>query len=180
MMRLAKHSLENKQTFVFNVSAAFVSQFYKEPLEKLLPYVDLFFGNLEVSKCYTRTYHIPTNSSHYKFKAGGTQLCEVLFQYRMSFHQQIDIDNKTVLSNHEYYEPSINKTSCASKSDFGHYFWLHLLQNRRKFPKKRSCTYFTFQLFATSIVFYYNKTIIQFKSSLFVVIDIFVKCNVAK
>ncbi|XP_026741532.1 adenosine kinase isoform X2 [Trichoplusia ni] len=56
MMRLAKHSLENKQTFVFNVSAAFVSQFYKEPLEKLLPYVDLFFGNLEEAKVFAKDF----------------------------------------------------------------------------------------------------------------------------
>lgn len=49
IMLLAKHSQEKGHTFIMNLSAPFVSQFYKEPLEQMLPYVDVLFGNESVS-----------------------------------------------------------------------------------------------------------------------------------
>lgn len=48
IMQLATHAHANKHTFMMNLSAPFVSQFYKEPLAKMLPYVDVMFGNEEV------------------------------------------------------------------------------------------------------------------------------------
>lgn len=48
-MLLAEHAHNKNLSFVMNLSAPFVSQFFKEPLEKLLPYVDVLFGNESVS-----------------------------------------------------------------------------------------------------------------------------------
>ncbi|VVD00605.1 unnamed protein product [Leptidea sinapis] len=48
IMRLATHAHENGHMFIMNISAPFVTQFYKEPLEKMLPYVDVLFGNESV------------------------------------------------------------------------------------------------------------------------------------
>lgn len=49
IMLLGKHAHEKGHTFIMNLSAPFVSQFYKEPLEQMLPYVDVMFGNESVS-----------------------------------------------------------------------------------------------------------------------------------
>lgn len=44
-MEVAKHSHNLNRTFMMNLSAPFITQFFKEPLMKALPYVDLLFGN---------------------------------------------------------------------------------------------------------------------------------------
>jgi adenosine kinase len=49
-MRIAKHSLDNKKTFSINLSAPFLSEFYKDRITAALPYVDLLFGNEDVSE----------------------------------------------------------------------------------------------------------------------------------
>lgn len=58
IMILAKHAHEKGHTFIMNLSAPFVSQFYKEPLEEMMPYVDVLFGNESV-RCEILTYHLP-------------------------------------------------------------------------------------------------------------------------
>nr|KAG5713900.1 hypothetical protein BaRGS_024527 [Batillaria attramentaria] len=45
MMRLARHANETGKTFCLNLSAPFLCNFFKEPMVKLLPYVDYLFGN---------------------------------------------------------------------------------------------------------------------------------------
>uniref|UniRef100_A0A6B2EI10 Adenosine kinase n=1 Tax=Phlebotomus kandelakii TaxID=1109342 RepID=A0A6B2EI10_9DIPT len=42
---VAKHALENNKMFIFNLSAPFLSQFFKGPLMEAIPYVDILFGN---------------------------------------------------------------------------------------------------------------------------------------
>ena len=49
LMSIAKHALENNHILALNVSAPFVMEFYKKPLEDVLPYVDILFGNELVS-----------------------------------------------------------------------------------------------------------------------------------
>lgn len=55
---LATHAHTNKLTFIMNLSAPFVSQFYKEPLEKLLPYVDVLFGNESEADAFAKAFNI--------------------------------------------------------------------------------------------------------------------------
>jgi len=45
IMEIAKHACDKNKTFMMNLSAPFLSQFFKEPLLKALPYVDILFGN---------------------------------------------------------------------------------------------------------------------------------------
>lgn len=45
MLEVAKHALKNNRMFLMNLSAPFISQFYKEPLMEAFPYVDILFGN---------------------------------------------------------------------------------------------------------------------------------------
>ncbi len=43
-MEVARHAAEQGKRFATNLSAPFISQFFKEPLLELLPYCDLVFG----------------------------------------------------------------------------------------------------------------------------------------
>ncbi|KAM4032631.1 adenosine kinase isoform 1-T1 [Anomaloglossus baeobatrachus] len=45
ILKVATQSSENNKIFCMNLSAPFISQFFKEPLMKVLPYVDILFGN---------------------------------------------------------------------------------------------------------------------------------------
>lgn len=45
ILRIAKHSYENKKTFCMNLSAPFLCQYFKKPMLETLPYVDILFGN---------------------------------------------------------------------------------------------------------------------------------------
>uniref|UniRef100_A0A3B3Y109 Adenosine kinase n=1 Tax=Poecilia mexicana TaxID=48701 RepID=A0A3B3Y109_9TELE len=45
ILKVAKHASENNKIFCMNLSAPFISQFFKEPLMKVMPYVDILFGN---------------------------------------------------------------------------------------------------------------------------------------
>uniref|UniRef100_A0A3B3ZRT2 Adenosine kinase n=1 Tax=Periophthalmus magnuspinnatus TaxID=409849 RepID=A0A3B3ZRT2_9GOBI len=45
ILKVAKHASENNKIFGLNLSAPFISQFFKEPLMKVMPYVDILFGN---------------------------------------------------------------------------------------------------------------------------------------
>ncbi|XP_037973204.2 adenosine kinase isoform X1 [Plutella xylostella] len=58
ILQLAAHAHEHKLTFAMNLSAPFVSQFFKEPLEKLLPYVDVLFGNEAEAEAFAKAFSI--------------------------------------------------------------------------------------------------------------------------
>jgi len=45
VLELAKHAHETKKTFVLNLSGPWVCEFHSENLLKILPYVDIIFGN---------------------------------------------------------------------------------------------------------------------------------------
>jgi len=44
MKLIGKHSAEQHKLFSFNLSAPFIPQFFKDPLNQVLPYVDIIFG----------------------------------------------------------------------------------------------------------------------------------------
>ncbi len=50
IQRVAKYSLEHNRTFSLNLSAPFISQFFKDKLVEALPYADILFGNDDVIK----------------------------------------------------------------------------------------------------------------------------------
>ncbi|KAL0821449.1 hypothetical protein ABMA28_004922 [Loxostege sticticalis] len=58
IMQLATHAHNHGHAFIMNLSAPFVSQFYKEPLEKLLPYVDVLFGNESEAEAFAKAFDI--------------------------------------------------------------------------------------------------------------------------
>ena len=53
-MEVAKHALKHNQIFLMNLSAPFLSQFFKKPMMEAMPYVDIIFGN-ETVNSHTKT-----------------------------------------------------------------------------------------------------------------------------
>lgn len=49
ILKVAKHASENNKIFCLNLSAPFICEFFKEALLKVMPYVDILFGNETVS-----------------------------------------------------------------------------------------------------------------------------------
>ncbi|XP_072851090.2 adenosine kinase isoform X5 [Pogona vitticeps] len=45
ILKVASQASANNKIFALNLSAPFISQFYKEPMMKVFPYVDILFGN---------------------------------------------------------------------------------------------------------------------------------------
>uniref|UniRef100_A0A8C8K697 Adenosine kinase n=1 Tax=Oncorhynchus tshawytscha TaxID=74940 RepID=A0A8C8K697_ONCTS len=45
ILKVAKHASENNKLFTLNLSAPFISQFFKDALMEVMPYVDVLFGN---------------------------------------------------------------------------------------------------------------------------------------
>ncbi|KAG3105776.1 Adenosine kinase [Phytophthora idaei] len=50
VMTLAKHAKENNKTFLINLSAPFIVEFFKDPLMAAIPYADFVFGNESEAK----------------------------------------------------------------------------------------------------------------------------------
>ncbi len=48
VVRVAKHAHQKDSPFCINLSALFLSEYYKKEFIHILPYVDILFGNDEV------------------------------------------------------------------------------------------------------------------------------------
>lgn len=59
-MMIAKHAVEHKKTFAFNLAAPFVPQFFKTPLDELLPYTDIIFGNEAEAEAFATAHDFGT------------------------------------------------------------------------------------------------------------------------
>ncbi len=60
MLEIAEWSHANSRTFMLNLSAPFICQFFKDPMMKLLPYVDLLFGNESEAEAFAQTHSLGT------------------------------------------------------------------------------------------------------------------------
>ncbi|XP_036396100.1 adenosine kinase-like isoform X2 [Megalops cyprinoides] len=54
ILKVARHASENNKVFGLNLSAPFISQFFKEPMMKVMPYVDILFGNETEAATFAR------------------------------------------------------------------------------------------------------------------------------
>ena len=52
VLRLAQFSNQNDRLFCLNLSALFLTEFYKKEFLQILPYVDILFGNDQVSRYF--------------------------------------------------------------------------------------------------------------------------------
>jgi len=54
ILRVAKYANDHGKTFAINLSAPFLSQFYKDRLLQALPYVDIVFGNDDEARAFAK------------------------------------------------------------------------------------------------------------------------------
>lgn len=59
---VAKIALERKKPFIMNLSAPFISQFFKEPLMEAMPYVDILFGNETEAVTFSKEQNFGTEN----------------------------------------------------------------------------------------------------------------------
>lgn len=60
IMQVAEHACENNKPFCMNLSAPFLSQFFKEPMMKAFPYVDILFGNEQEAEAFSKEQNLGT------------------------------------------------------------------------------------------------------------------------
>lgn len=54
-LEVSKHATENNKTFALNLSAPFLSQFFKERLDSIIKNTDLLFGNEDEARTYSKS-----------------------------------------------------------------------------------------------------------------------------
>ncbi|XP_065152815.1 adenosine kinase isoform X1 [Paramisgurnus dabryanus] len=54
ILKVAKHASENNKIFCLNLSAPFICEFFKDALMKVMPYVDILFGNEMEAMAFAR------------------------------------------------------------------------------------------------------------------------------
>ncbi|KAF1844161.1 Ribokinase-like protein [Cucurbitaria berberidis CBS 394.84] len=55
---LAEEAAAKNKTFILNLSAPFISQFFKDPLDEVLPYVDILIGNESEAAAFAESHNI--------------------------------------------------------------------------------------------------------------------------
>ncbi|KAF9734671.1 hypothetical protein PMIN02_003317 [Paraphaeosphaeria minitans] len=58
ILAIAEHAAANDKTFVLNLSAPFISQFFKDQLDSVIPYVDILIGNESEAAAYAESHDI--------------------------------------------------------------------------------------------------------------------------
>nr|XP_026690632.1 adenosine kinase isoform X1 [Ciona intestinalis] len=60
IMLVAKHAAQNGKTFMMNLSAPFLSQFFTKPMMEAMPYVDILFGNETEAQAFADKHEFNT------------------------------------------------------------------------------------------------------------------------
>ncbi|KAI9102695.1 Ribokinase-like protein [Phlyctochytrium arcticum] len=55
-MLIGEHAAKTNKVFSMNLSAPFISQFFTKPLDELLPYIDIVFGNESEAAAYAEAH----------------------------------------------------------------------------------------------------------------------------
>jgi len=60
-LKLAEHALEKDKNFSLNLSAPFIPQFFTKPLDELIPYTDIVFGNESEAQSFADAHDFKSN-----------------------------------------------------------------------------------------------------------------------
>ena len=60
MVEIGEHAVKENKCFSMNLSAPFLSQFFKEPMKKVLPYCDIVFGNEDEARAFAKDFELNT------------------------------------------------------------------------------------------------------------------------
>lgn len=61
MIEIGEHAIKENKCFSMNLSAPFLSQFFKDPMTKLLPYCDIVFGNEDEARAFSKDFGLNSN-----------------------------------------------------------------------------------------------------------------------
>ncbi|XP_046441512.1 adenosine kinase-like isoform X2 [Daphnia pulex] len=61
IMEVARHANAQNKTLMMNLSAPFLSQFFKEPMMQTFPYIDILFGNETEAETFAKEQNLPVN-----------------------------------------------------------------------------------------------------------------------
>ena len=61
-LKLAKHALEANKKFILNLSAPFIAQFFTKPLDEVLFYADIVFGNESEAEAFANAHDFKTKA----------------------------------------------------------------------------------------------------------------------
>jgi len=64
MIEIGDHAVNFNKCFSMNLSAPFLSQFFKEPMKKVLPYCDIVFGNEDEARAFAKDFDLNTKDLH--------------------------------------------------------------------------------------------------------------------
>lgn len=62
ILTVAKKALERNKPFMMNLSAPFISQFFKGPLMEVMPYIDILFGNESEALTFSKEQNFGTEN----------------------------------------------------------------------------------------------------------------------
>jgi adenosine kinase len=60
IVSVGKHAAENNKTFMMNLSAPFLCEFFKDPMMEAMPYIDVLFGNETELGVFAKTHKFET------------------------------------------------------------------------------------------------------------------------
>jgi len=61
MIEIGEYAVSKNKCFSMNLSAPFLSQFFKEPMKKVLPYCDIVFGNEDEARAFAKDFDLNTS-----------------------------------------------------------------------------------------------------------------------
>ncbi|XP_055337210.1 uncharacterized protein LOC129587470 [Paramacrobiotus metropolitanus] len=64
LLEIGQHCLQRNKCFLFNISAGYVCESYKNSVEQLLPYVDVVFGNDQEFTAFSHAFDLGTTDMH--------------------------------------------------------------------------------------------------------------------
>ncbi|KAK4002500.1 hypothetical protein OUZ56_004324 [Daphnia magna] len=62
IMEVARHANAENKILMMNLSAPFLSQFFKEPLMQAFPYIDILFGNETEAETFVKEQNLPVTN----------------------------------------------------------------------------------------------------------------------
>lgn len=62
ILTVAKKAMERNKLFMMNLSAPFISQFFKDPLMEVMPYIDILFGNEAEALAFSKEQNFETEN----------------------------------------------------------------------------------------------------------------------
>uniref|UniRef100_A0A0N4ZRK1 Adenosine kinase n=1 Tax=Parastrongyloides trichosuri TaxID=131310 RepID=A0A0N4ZRK1_PARTI len=94
IQKVASHAANNNKVLCMNLSAPFICQLFKEPMNAALPYVDILFGNETEAVAYAKANDYKTED-----------LKEIAL--KLSEHKKINIERKRLVIITQGHEPVI-------------------------------------------------------------------------